>query len=27
MSVKIRHITFDAVDPYRIASFWSAATG
>lgn len=23
----VRHITFDALDPYRIAEFWSAVTG
>ncbi|MFD9380236.1 VOC family protein [Streptomyces sp. NPDC059999] len=23
----VRHITFDAVDPYKIAEFWSAVTG
>ncbi|MFC9296801.1 VOC family protein [Streptomyces sp. NPDC057011] len=23
----VRHITFDAHDPYRIAEFWSAVTG
>ena len=27
MAVSIRHITFDALDPYEIARFWSAATG
>ncbi|MEU9085088.1 VOC family protein [Streptomyces sp. NPDC048357] len=23
----VRHITFDALDPYRVAEFWSAVTG
>uniref|UniRef100_A0AAU2JJM5 VOC family protein n=1 Tax=Streptomyces sp. NBC_00049 TaxID=2903617 RepID=A0AAU2JJM5_9ACTN len=23
----VRHITFDAHDPYRVAEFWSAVTG
>ncbi|WP_405786483.1 VOC family protein [Streptomyces sp. NBC_01367] len=23
----VRHITFDAIDPYRVAEFWSAVTG
>ncbi|WP_327282263.1 MULTISPECIES: VOC family protein [unclassified Streptomyces] len=23
----VRHITFDALDPYKVATFWSAATG
>ncbi|MFD3544517.1 VOC family protein [Streptomyces sp. NPDC058655] len=23
----VRHITFDAVDPYGVAEFWSAVTG
>ncbi|MFF3859918.1 VOC family protein [Streptomyces sp. NPDC002209] len=23
----VRHITFDALDPYRTAEFWSAVTG
>jgi len=27
MTLSIRHITFDAADPYRIAQFWAAATG
>ncbi|MFB7256940.1 VOC family protein [Streptomyces nojiriensis] len=23
----VRHITFDALDPYRVAEFWAAVTG
>ncbi|MER6252885.1 VOC family protein [Streptomyces sp. NPDC001584] len=23
----VRHITFDVLDPYRVAEFWSAVTG
>ncbi|WP_411102391.1 VOC family protein [Streptomyces sp. cmx-4-9] len=23
----VRHVTFDALDPYRVAVFWSAVTG
>ncbi|MER5729540.1 VOC family protein [Streptomyces sp. NPDC002138] len=23
----VRHITFDALDPYKVAEFWSAVTG
>ncbi|MDJ0383613.1 VOC family protein [Streptomyces sp. G-G2] len=23
----VRHITFDALDPYKVAAFWSAVTG
>ena len=27
MSVRIRHITFDCADPYRLAAFWAALLG
>ncbi|GHJ49626.1 glyoxalase [Catellatospora sp. TT07R-123] len=27
MTSRIRHITVDCVDPYRLASFWSDVTG
>ena len=27
MSVRIRHITFDCADPYRLAGFWAALLG
>ncbi|MGI5241290.1 VOC family protein [Dactylosporangium sp. CA-139066] len=27
MTVRIRHITFDCADPYRLSLFWSAVTG
>ncbi|MER7280044.1 VOC family protein [Dactylosporangium sp. NPDC000244] len=27
MTVRIRHITIDCADPYRLSLFWSAVTG
>ena len=27
MAIRVRHVTIDCADPYRLASWWSQATG